>query len=945
MTDPSSFFVPLLWAAAQVTAVTLAAAALHAAVRRAGPRVGGRLALLGLFVAAGLSLGALSPWPRWDGGAFEARPVLNSPAKPQAEVGDIRTDAELSDVSLAALRGLMEGLIDPQIERDFSQAAPLTRRPRRASALSTGALLAAGLLVAGGLRFVVGWGLVARLRRGSSPISDAELRQESARLGDAAGVRGPVELRETGTLSTAAAIGWRRPAVLLPAGWRRWSPAERTAVLAHELAHVARRDAAANLLAQSALLTQFYHPLSHWLAGRVRLDQELAADALAAELVGDRAAYLRSLAAVALAASPEGTSPRSASVAWPARAFLPSPSVLGFRTLHERVEMLRRPPAPRSRFARRAAGPLAAAGLLTVAVLASGFRPAPARAGLEPAPDPVAPVVPVSPVVQSAPAKPQAASAVAVPDVLEYVPRDAQLVGVLEAKAMMSDPALAPIVALLRGEDGPEQELRENFVLSFADIERVAMYAARLTSTDGRPPVFVIRTVNEAPTPTRNAVDGAAVPPERLPIKKVDARTLIFSPGRMEGFDAKPAESAADNPLLAEALKGEPGVAFFVDLAPIRPMMLEELKLETTRPRADPGFMAIALGLARPLAANVDRVAGSVAIGEDGTVRVAALADAPNDRAAATVKSTLDAALTMAGNALDGAPALAGDDPQTQMGVAMAVGMARKVLDRTAVSAEGSRVTLDTRMDQSAPMLVALLLPAIQQARAAARRAQSVNNLKQIGLAMHNYHSTYNHFPPAVIVENGVKRSWRVELLPFLDQAALYETYDRTQPWDSEANKQVLAQMPEVFKHPADGRGAPFTAYVAAIGGGDAASLWMPEATAGPVVDSRISVSPNGGGTVMMTPATGTGLRDVRDGTTNTIMVVEAKTEIPWTKPEDADVDLTKPVDPNRFGGWTAGGFDAVFGDGSVRFLPTSIDPETLRGAFTRNGREVIELP
>ena len=933
MPDPASLIallvVPLLWAAAQVTAVTLAAAALHAAVRRAGPRVGGRLALFGLCVAAGLSLGALSPWPRWDGEVFKARPALESPAKPQAEVGDTRTNAELSDVSLAALRGFMEGVLDPRIEPGFSQEAPSTRTPRRASALSAGALLAAGLLLAGGLRFVVGWALVARLRRGSSSVSDAELLGEAARLSDAAGVRGPVELRQTGALSTAAAIGWRRPAVLLPIGWRRWSSAERTAVLAHELAHVARRDAAANLLAQSALLTQFYHPLSHWLAGRVRLDQELAADALAADLVGDRAAYLRSLAAVALAASPAGTSPRSASVAWPARAFLPSPSVLGFRTLHERVEMLRRPPAPRSRFARRAAGPLAAAGLLAVAVLASGFRPTPARAGLEPAPDPA------SPVVQLAPAKPQAGVApAAVPDVLEYVPRDAQLVAVLEAKALLTDPALAPIAAMLRGEgtpDGLEAQLQMNFGLSFADIERVAMYQTRLAEMGGgpdrrpRPPVFVIRTVNEAPTPTRNALDGAAVPPERLPIKKVDARTLIFSPGGMEGFDAKPAESAADNPLLAEALKGEPGVAFFIDLAPIRPMMLEELKRETTRPRADPGFMAIALGLARPLAANVDRIAGSVAIGEDGTVRVAALADAPDARAAATVKSTLDAALTMTGNALDGAPALAGDDPQTQMGVAMAVGMARKVLDRTAVSAEGSRVTLDTQMDQSAPMLVALLLPAIQQARAAARRAQSVNNLKQIGLAMHNYHSTYNHFPPAVVVENGVKHSWRVELLPFLDQAALYEIYDRTQPWDSEANKQVLAQMPEVFKHPADGRDGPFTAYVAAIGGEDAAaSLWTPEADRqGPSA----------------------GIRDLRDGTTNTIMVVEAKTDIPWTKPEDVDVDLTKPVDPNRFGGWTAGGFNAVFGDGSVRFLPTSIDPETLRGAFTRNGGEVIELP
>ena len=70
--------------------------------------------------------------------------------------------------------------------------------------------------------------------------------------------------------------------------------------------------------------------------------------------------------------------------------------------------------------------------------------------------------------------------------------------------------------------------------------------------------------------------------------------------------------------------------------------------------------------------------------------------------------------------------------------------------------------------------MVALLLPAVQAAREAARRAQCTNNLKQIGLAMHNYHSAYNHFPAAAITDDDGKPllSWRVAILPYIEQAA-----------------------------------------------------------------------------------------------------------------------------------------------------------------------------
>ncbi|MBC7820403.1 MAG: DUF1559 domain-containing protein, partial [Planctomycetaceae bacterium] len=98
----------------------------------------------------------------------------------------------------------------------------------------------------------------------------------------------------------------------------------------------------------------------------------------------------------------------------------------------------------------------------------------------------------------------------------------------------------------------------------------------------------------------------------------------------------------------------------------------------------------------------------------------------------------------------------------------------------------------------------ALLLPAVQQAREAARRAQSKNNLKQIAIAMHNYHDVTKAFPPAANVDAKGKKllSWRVHILPYVDQAPLYKQFHLDEPWDSEHNKQFIKQIPPVYVQP-----------------------------------------------------------------------------------------------------------------------------------------------
>jgi prepilin-type processing-associated H-X9-DG protein len=211
-------------------------------------------------------------------------------------------------------------------------------------------------------------------------------------------------------------------------------------------------------------------------------------------------------------------------------------------------------------------------------------------------------------------------------------------------------------------------------------------------------------------------------------------------------------------------------------------------------------------------------------------------------------------------------------------------------------------------------ILPALLLPAVQAAREAARRAQCVNNFKQIGLAMHEYHDANGAFPPAMTTDADGKPllSWRVLLLPYLNDQPLYEQFKLDEPWDGPSNKPLLARMPKVFACPSLPPGSPDTSiYQVIIGPG-----------------------------TMFEGSRGVSIRDVTDGTSNTLMVVESTAPVPWTQPSGLPYTPKAPV--KGLGSVHTGGFNALFADGSVRFLKNSVPPTTLDALITRNGGEVI---
>ena len=114
-----------------------------------------------------------------------------------------------------------------------------------------------------------------------------------------------------------------------------------------------------------------------------------------------------------------------------------------------------------------------------------------------------------------------------------------------------------------------------------------------------------------------------------------------------------------------------------------------------------------------------------------------------------------------------------------------------------------------------------VLIPVVRRdVRPAAWRAQCSNNLRQIGLALHNYHDDHGTFPPAFTVDADGKRlhSWRTLILPYVDQVTLYETIDLTKPWDDPVNVEALESIPQTYRCPSADLQDGKTTYLALVG-------------------------------------------------------------------------------------------------------------------------------
>jgi prepilin-type processing-associated H-X9-DG protein len=214
--------------------------------------------------------------------------------------------------------------------------------------------------------------------------------------------------------------------------------------------------------------------------------------------------------------------------------------------------------------------------------------------------------------------------------------------------------------------------------------------------------------------------------------------------------------------------------------------------------------------------------------------------------------------------------------------------------------------------------LSAVLLPLIAKQREAARRMTSVNNLKQIGLAMHGFHDVYKAFPPASTYDAKGQPllSWRVYLLPFVEESPLFQEFRLNEPWDSAHNKKLIARMPQVYRSPA----------LKNVEKGKTTYL--------------VPVGPN----TIFGGKKGMPIQKITDGTSNTIMVLEADDSraVFWTQPEDYKIDAKNPLAGLVRPG--TGGFNAAFADGSVQCMADTLDAATLRGMYTASGGEILKM-
>jgi hypothetical protein len=241
------------------------------------------------------------------------------------------------------------------------------------------------------------------------------------------------------------------------------------------------------------------------------------------------------------------------------------------------------------------------------------------------------------------------------------------------------------------------------------------------------------------------------------------------------------------------------------------------------------------------------------------------------------------------------------------------------------------------------PILIGLLLPAVQKVREAAGRVQSSNNLKQISLALVNYADTYKRLPPAVVYDADGKPlySWRVLILPYIEEDQLYKEFHLDEPWDSPHNKPLLARMPKTYAAP--GNWPPKEPYATHYQVFDGPGAAFDSDKAGGLQPFPL-VAPGPGGRQMMAgPTIVRYPGSITDGTSNTFLVVEAADAVPWSKPADLPWDPKAPLP--KLGGLFPGGFGAAFADGSVRFLPKNTNDATIRACITIAGNENLFPP
>lgn len=877
----------LAWALSQITLVAIVTYGVVLTMRQTAP--GSRVLVCGLGLLCMSVLPSVTMWQSvgWSWGQWLPNYLdHNSISTNAAEGASEATIADLTEESLTELAWWQQVLLSSSrllSPVDSAAQADGTKLSSPASAMgpyTSGLYLSRSpanwlaLFVIGGItlgvtRLLLGIFQVSKLRRRAvgldrTEVLGNEFHEQLEQCARQLGVERKIDLAVSPQIDTAAVVGWRRPLLLLPANWQDWSSLERRAILLHEIAHVQRADYLKTALAQAAVAINFFHPLAHALIARLRLNQELAADTLAAQTLGGSRQYVEILASLALR-QPRVRTPG------PAQAFLPPR-----RMFVRRLEMLSNMKMGGSGWSRIATF-LASSAVLAVTIMASGLRPFAA-------------------VAQEAdgPGGRAANSATAGKELIQLIPPSI-IEGVIEIDVakLLSLPPIAESVKRF------ESELQSLPV----DLQSLDKLLIMMPVPGERPPLpeplVLLRLKQGATFSAANELLAMGRP--------LDERTLVL--GGTEELRAAIGVLRSDNFYTALLARHEQ--------APIRAAarmdwLQQTIEREQSNERAMQAAGSPILAFA-PLWEKVDSISLGLDLNEKFLLSGSLNSPEPED-----VAETLTAFKVLAKNYLTQITReqikKGKRDPMEVMMLSSATMQATELLNSVKVTTSERQVEVTAELDAGVYSAVELFLPALLQARKAAARTQSTNNLKQLVLGLLNYESAYKRFPPAVIVdpETGIERSWRVEILPFVEQSELYAQYRKDEPWDSEANLKVLQQMPQVFALPGGEKGSETPYQAIAVDGSGLA----------PGRDGR-----------------GPRMAEFTDGTSNSLLLLETLPMVPWTKPVDvSDIEDARQVSVRP----TEGGFLAARADGSVSFFANTLDKNTWKALITRAGGEII---
>jgi hypothetical protein len=522
------------------------------------------------------------------------------------------------------------------------------------------------------------------------------------------------------------------------------------------------------------------------------------------------------------------------------------------------------------------------------------------------------------------------------PPDLASVPNDAFFVGHIKIADLWKNDALKEYRAILeKAGDQAIQAFEKRFSPSLSTIDRLTIYMPVPNFQERFEPSFVFIVALKQPVDKAKFMKQVsssleekmgrlasfyADSDEGIAIRFIDDKTIAFGNDASISHMCDNAPPQAAGPLskaLALALTKRP-VLFGFNAAGIPPEALEQGLMREFPEQFHPLFKAQSALLSLDLDGD-GHLHGEIDYGDKAK---ADEAEKALTFAMAHLKGMIDDSRKMLSEKVNGngKEATFSDLPEAAASLygLGALKHAENILDSKPIKRNGTVYSATVPLPPQFKSLVGVaalagsaMAPTISQAQASAARSRSMNNLKQIGLAMHNYHDTYNTLPPAAIVDKKGKPmlSWRVMILPYIEQDNLYKQFKLDEPWDSDHNKKLIDKMPPTYAIPTKAAKPGMTHYRVFVGNG-----------------------------AMFDWVQGSGFNTITDGLSNTWMVVEAEEGVPWTKPDDLEFDPLKELP--KMGKFFKGGFNVVMGDGSVRFFKKV--PDSAKASITKSGGEVI---